>query len=508
MEALTFHSVVGTGQSLKNPRRKILVYEDAEVVDNRRTPPLRRLCPCFSLWCCLPWILILVVPIGVAIWDGTRDPKRLDRPPPSMPPHPPIEPPAPPPPSQPPPPPRSPPPPAPPSHPPSPSPPPPPSPPHPPSPHPPPNPPLMPGQVYAMTVEFVLTETHFLGSHTRRALSLTGDVRNTVQHALGNLVIWEFFVHQEHISKSVTLWKITLVIPQTELRDFERKLADPVFLPQINDHWPHSGDSLFEVASTTIKGLTVTTAPPMPPDPPAHPPSPPHAPPPPPSLPPPSPSPPPPSPSPPPPAPNPPTPSPPPPSPSPPPPLPSPSAPPSPPLPSAPPLDPPPLPQAPSPLPPSYPEPSPPPPEPPPLPPNRPVAPPLPRPPPYAPGTAFLFTAHFSVTEQYFSGSHEVAEPAASTETAEITSSIRSTLTTHGLNVQSISISPMIVATGFQQSIVWRVDLTYVGTPILISPAFVVSMGNAIAALGGVHANSIWETHEDLVTVSHVAAPP
>ena len=118
MEALTFHSVVGTDQSVTNPRRKILVYEDAEVVDNRRTPPLRRLCPCFSLWCCLPWILILVVPIGVAIWDGTRDPKRLDRPPPSMPPNPPIAPPAPPPPSQPPPPPRLPPPPAPPSQPP------------------------------------------------------------------------------------------------------------------------------------------------------------------------------------------------------------------------------------------------------------------------------------------------------------------------------------------------------------------------------------------------------
>jgi hypothetical protein len=119
-----------------------------------------------------------------------------------------------------------------------------------------------------------------------------------------------------------------------------------------------------------------------------------------------------------------------------------------------------------------------------------------------------VFTGHFSVTEQYFAGSHEVAEPAASTETAEVTSSIGSTLMTHGLNVQTISISPQVVTTGFQQSIVWRVDVTYVGTPILISPAFVVSMGNAISALGGAHANSIWETNEDLVTTSHAAAPP
>ena len=48
MQALTFHSVVGTGKAIKNPQRKVLVYEDAELVDNRRVPPLRRLCPCFS----------------------------------------------------------------------------------------------------------------------------------------------------------------------------------------------------------------------------------------------------------------------------------------------------------------------------------------------------------------------------------------------------------------------------------------------------------------------------
>ena len=229
MQQLTFHSLTSTGatsESATKPTRKVLVYENTEVVHKRVVPPLRRLCPCFSLWCCLPWIIILAVPIGVAIWDGARDPKRLERPPPLMPPSPPTAPPSPPPPILP-------------SRPPPPpilaaaalaaaqavaalaTPPRPPQPPHPPAPHPPPRPPLMPGQVYAMTVEFVLSETHFLGGHrARRALSLTGEVRTTVQHALGNLAIWDFYVHQEHVSDLLTLWKITLVIPRTELHHY------------------------------------------------------------------------------------------------------------------------------------------------------------------------------------------------------------------------------------------------------------------------------------------------
>ena len=120
MQQLTFHSLTSTGatsESATKPTRKVLVYENTEVVHKRVVPPLRRLCPCFSLWCCLPWIIILAVPIGVAIWDGARDPKRLERPPPLMPPSPPTAPPSPPPPilpSRPPPPPSSPPPPSPP----------------------------------------------------------------------------------------------------------------------------------------------------------------------------------------------------------------------------------------------------------------------------------------------------------------------------------------------------------------------------------------------------------
>jgi len=101
-----------------------------------------------------------------------------------------------------------------------------------------------------------------------------------------------------------------------------------------------------------------------------------------------------------------------------------------------------------------------------------------------------------------------VAEPDVSTETAEITSSIGSTLMTHGLNVQTISIMPTSVATGYQQAVQWRIDVTFVGEPILISPSFVVAMGNGIAALGGAHANSIWAANEGLVATSRVPIPP
>mgnify|MGYP001381786966 CR=1 FL=1 len=134
----------------------------------------------------------------------------------------------------------------------------------------------MPGHVYALTVQFVLSETHYLGGHTgRRALSLTGEVRDTVQQALGGLVIYNFMLHQEHVSDTLTTWTVTLVIPQEEQYAYERKLADPVFLPQINDHWPHSGDSLFEISAKKTLGLTLITAPPTPPEPPMPPPSPP-----------------------------------------------------------------------------------------------------------------------------------------------------------------------------------------------------------------------------------------
>ena len=101
---------------------------------------------------------------------------------------------------------------------------------------------------------------------------------------------------------------------------------------------------------------------------------------------------------------------------------------------------------------------------------------------------------------------HVEAGPDASTETAEVASSIRDTLVGHGLNVQTISIVPTSVATEPQSVVQWRVDVVFVGEPILISPAFVVAMGSGVAALGGVHANSLWQASEGLVVVSRVPA--
>jgi len=64
------------------------------------------------------------------------------------------------------------------------------------------------------------------------------------------------------------------------------------------------------------------------------------------------------------------------------------------------------------------------------------------------------------------------------------------------------------VTTGYQQTIRWRVDVTYLGAPITISPAFIASMQEGIAALGGPHADSLWQSGEGLTTVSRVVALP
>ena len=52
METLTFHSLrggqtTGAKEDKLGLREKVLVYDSVEVVDRRRVPPLRRLCPCF-----------------------------------------------------------------------------------------------------------------------------------------------------------------------------------------------------------------------------------------------------------------------------------------------------------------------------------------------------------------------------------------------------------------------------------------------------------------------------
>ena len=130
--------------------------------------------------------------------------------------------------------------------------------------------------------------------------------------------------------------------------------------------------------------------------------------------------------------------------------------------------------------------------------------PPAPSQPPFAPGTPILTTAYFTATEVYFAGSHVTAEPEAATETAEITSSVGSTLMAHGLDVRTIQMTPTIT-TGYVQSIEWRIDLTYVGEPIAITAPFIASMGSDIAALGGPHVDSLWQAGHDLVTLSHAA---
>lgn len=137
-----------------------------------------------------------------------------------------------------------------------------------------------------------------------------------------------------------------------------------------------------------------------------------------------------------------------------------------------------------------------------------PLSPPSPHPsppPPHAPGTVIRTTAHFTVVEMYFAGSHVTAEPEASTETAAIKESIRNSLVAHGLQVETMDLAYAGITTGYQQSITWRVDLTYVGDPIPIDAMFIASMGSDIRALGGPHADSLWQAGDGLTTVSHEA---
>lgn len=119
-----------------------------------------------------------------------------------------------------------------------------------------------------------------------------------------------------------------------------------------------------------------------------------------------------------------------------------------------------------------------------------------------------MTTAYFSVKEEYFQGSHVTGEPAFATETAELEASVLGTLSAHGLNAQTVAMSIADVGTGMQQTIQWRVEVTYLGDPIAIDAMFVVSMGQHIASLADpVHRNSMWLPFEGLTTVSHIPAP-
>jgi len=128
--------------------------------------------------------------------------------------------------------------------------------------------------------------------------------------------------------------------------------------------------------------------------------------------------------------------------------------------------------------------------------------------PPLAPGAAVLTTAYFSVKEEYFQGSHVAGEPAFTDETSDLEASVLNTLNTHGLSAQTVSMKVVDVGTGMQQTIHWRVDVTYLGDPIAIDAMFVVSMGQGISGLADpVHRNSMWLPDQGLTTVSHIPAP-
>ena len=109
------------------------------------------------------------------------------------------------------------------------------------------------------------------------------------------------------------------------------------------------------------------------------------------------------------------------------------------------------------------------------------------------------------MVERYFAGSHATSLIEYTTETTAIRESVRNSLVTHGLDVRSMDMAYAGITTGYQQSITWRVDLTYVGDPIPIDAMFIASMGSDIRAMGGPHTDSLWEAGEGLVTVSHDA---
>jgi len=237
MERLTFQSLLGQDTGIPTSTSDGIKIDTVTRKDGRVA--LKSACSCCSKWCLVIFGVLLAVPIAVAIWDGTRDPKRVYRPPPSMPPQPPISPPPPPPPirpSFPPPPPKGPPPPSPPFRPSPPALPPPPTPPSRPNPQEPPSPPLAPGTVYAMAVRFVIDETRYNSGNSRRSLSTKNEVKSAIKAAFGHLTIYRFIVHEIDVSDSITSWVCVLVIPKTALYSYERKIADPVFLPRINNN--------------------------------------------------------------------------------------------------------------------------------------------------------------------------------------------------------------------------------------------------------------------------------
>jgi len=449
---LTFNSLRGDART--RPKHTQLKDEVIVLEEMEQEPPIgerkqaearafvAQLLPCFSPLCCIGCLVLLAIPIGVAVWDVSNDPKRIDRPPPSSPPPPPVPPhlpplepppPLPPPPPPPPAPPTSP---SPPGAPPSP---PPPLPPFTPQPHPPPPPPLLPGQAYALTVSFILKETHFDSHHyekndnhteanhtsTRRRTSELAFATAAIKEALHHLKYWRFFLH--HFDEGpVTQWTITLVINQRDEALFRRTIYDPVFGPTINHAWQAQHNSLFEVTSDTILGHTISYGPKPPP-----------------------------------------------------------SAPPSPPLPPR--------------TPPPSPKPSPPPPKPSPPPPTTPL--PSPPPSPFLPGAAPLTYAQFALTETYFDSDHVTNEPAATQESSQVLSALRIVFSAEGYHIHDLAmvLQGTTPASGGGMHVEWQVQLT---APTSMDWAafaawvetdeFDTAATHATSSMGGAHLNSFF----------------
>ncbi len=114
-----------------------------------------------------------------------------------------------------------------------------------------------------------------------------------------------------------------------------------------------------------------------------------------------------------------------------------------------------------------------------------------------------LTTAFFTVVEMYFAGSHATSLLEYTAETTAIRESVRNSLVTHGLDVRNTDMAYAGIMTGYQQSITWRVDVTYAGDPIPIDAMFIASMGSDIRAMGGPHTDSLWQADIGLTTVSH-----
>ena len=74
----------------------------------------------------------------------------------------------------------------------------------------------------------------------------------------------------------------------------------------------------------------------------------------------------------------------------------------------------------------------------------------------------------------------------------------------YGLDARTVSMTALDIKTGVQQTVLWKIDVTYMGAKIEISPSFIFSMGIHISELGGVHSNSLWEPRTELVEVSHI----